>query len=231
MTSAPSVAAFFDLDRTLLTVNSGKLWLRRERREKRVSAWQLLQGTFFMLAYSLHAVDMQGVMVRALQTVKGLDEDTVRAWTREWFEAEVTPHEAPGARAALDWHRGQGHPCVLLTASSPYESELAAAHFGLDGWLSTRYQVVDGKFTGQVEQPLCYGAGKVTHAERYAAEHGIDVDGSYFYTDSITDLPMLERVRNPRVVQPDLRLRRLARRRGWPVLDWSSADGARRSQA
>ncbi|MFH1811452.1 MAG: HAD-IB family hydrolase [Pseudomonadota bacterium] len=217
------IAAFFDLDRTLITVNSGRLWLERERQEKRVSAWQMVEATFYLFAYSLHAVDMDGVMVKALQTVKGVDEDTVRSRTRDWFDREVKQHEAPGARAALQDHRDQGHLCVLLTASSPYESEAATAHFGLDAWLSTRYQVVEGRFTGDVVRPLCYGAGKVVHAERFAAEHGIDIDRSFFYTDSITDLPMLERVQNPRVVQPDLRLGRLARRRGWPILDWSQA--------
>ena len=225
-------AAFFDLDRTLLLVNSGKLWLQRERRVGRLSAWQLLQATVFLIAYKFHALDMERVMVKALQTVKGLEEAQVRRWTHDWFRDEVAQHVAPGAAAVLDAHRRLEHLLVLHTASSPYESEVATEHFGLDAFLSTRYQVVDGRFTGDVERPLCYAAGKVAHAERFAAAHGVDLAASYFYSDSITDLPMLERVGHPRVVQPDLRLGREARRRGWTVLDWSQpgdADSALRS--
>jgi phosphoserine phosphatase len=65
---------------------------------------------------------------------------------------------------------------------------------------------------------VCYGRGKAYWAERFAAEHGVDLTRSYFYTDSITDLPVLDRVGHPRVVHPDPRLRRLAQRRGWQVL-------------
>jgi putative phosphoserine phosphatase/1-acylglycerol-3-phosphate O-acyltransferase len=87
--------------------------------------------------------------------------------------------------------------------------------------LCTRYEVKDGRFTGDFIEPLCYGEGKVIHAERFAREHNIDVDASYFYTDSCTDLPMLERVSYPRVVNPDVRLRWVAKRKGWPILNWS----------
>jgi putative phosphoserine phosphatase / 1-acylglycerol-3-phosphate O-acyltransferase len=78
--------------------------------------------------------------------------------------------------------------------------------------------VRDGRFTGEAVRPVCYGDGKMYWAERFAAAEGLELDQSYFYTDSITDLPVLERVGEPRVVNPDPRLRRLALRRGWPVL-------------
>jgi len=133
------------------------------------------------------------------------------------------PCVAPGARGVVEDHRSRGHLLTLLTSSSPYESEAACELFGLDAHLSTRYAVRDGRFTGDLELPLCYGQGKVTLAERFAAARGVDLDRSYFYTDSITDLPMLARVGFPRVVNPDPRLRRLARRRGWQALDWSRA--------
>ena len=81
MNSTPRIAAFFDLDRTLLLVNSGKLWLQRERRHGRLSLWQMIQATFYLIGYKFHAVDMERVMVKALQTVRGLDEEEVRRWT------------------------------------------------------------------------------------------------------------------------------------------------------
>lgn len=214
-------AAFFDLDGTLLTVNSGKLWIRRERQEGRLTLKQMAQAAFYMIGYRFGVIDMESAMDKALGTVQGLREEEVRGWTEEWYEREVKRHAAPGAWPVLAEHREAGLPLVLLTSSSPYEARMATEHFGLEHTLSTSYEVHDGRFTGRAERPICYGAGKVTIAEAFAAEHGLDLDESYFYTDSITDLPMLERVAHPRVVAPDPRLRREALRRGWPVLDWS----------
>lgn len=213
-------AAFFDLDKTLLTVNSGSLWMKRERRLGRINFWQLIQGSCYLAAYKFRALDMDRVMKKALQTVKGIEESTVRQWTRDWFEEEVSRHLAPGAGPVLGEHREREHPLVLLTSSSPYESEIACEHFGLDAFISMKYEVVDGRFTGELIRPACYGHGKVVWAERYCREHGVDLDASFFYTDSFSDLPMLERVGQPRVVHPDVRLRRIARRRNWPILDW-----------
>jgi HAD superfamily hydrolase (TIGR01490 family) len=188
----------------------------------RISFWQLLEGMLYLAAYKLNALDFERVMAKALSTVAGEHEETVRRWTHEWYRQEVAPHVAPGARAVLAQHRHQGHALVLLTSSSPYESEIATEHLGLEAFLCSRYEVQDGILTGAPVRPLCYGGGKVVWAERFAQERGVDLKASYFYSDSSTDVEMLERVGHPRVVSPDLRLRRLAKRRGWPILDWRS---------
>jgi HAD superfamily hydrolase (TIGR01490 family) len=214
------IAAFFDLDRTLLTVNSGALWMKRERRLGRISRLQYLEGTIYLIGYKFNVIDMDRVMVKALSTVKGEREETVRKWTQDWYREEVAHLAARGAWPVLERHRSAGQRLVLLTSSSPYESEVASEQFGMDDFLCGRYEIVNGRFTGYPLKPLCYGPGKVTHAERYAAEHDIDLDQSYFYADSMSDLPMLERVGKPRVVNPDPRLRLLARKRNWPILDW-----------
>ncbi|MBN2497567.1 MAG: HAD-IB family hydrolase [Deltaproteobacteria bacterium] len=218
------IAAFFDLDGTLLLANSGELWMRREREHGRIGRWQMLQALYYLTAYRFGVIDMESVMNEALKTVKGVPSETVREWTEEWFFQKVTPFVAPGALDALDAHRARGHMLVLLTSSSPYESKAAGAYFALDAWIHTRYEVDgSGRLTGRVVPPVCFGAGKVALAERFAAERGVDLDASYFYSDSITDREMLERAGRPRVVHPDPRLRRLARKRGWPVLDWRSS--------
>lgn len=214
-------AAFFDLDRTLITVNSGKLWFDAERRDGRLTTWMALRAGFFLLGYKLGWVNMQKAMQAALTTIKGLDEAPIRQRTEAWYRKEVAGFAAPGAAAAIAWHRQHNQACVLLTASSSYEAEIARQQFQLDAALSTHYEVSDGKFTGNVVVPLCYGAGKITWAERYAEQHHIDLDQSYFYTDSVTDLPMLERVAHPRIVLPDARLARIAKQRDWQVLDWA----------
>lgn len=214
-------AAFFDLDGTLLSVNSGQLWARQQWREGRLNLWQMGQAIFYMSAYTLGAIDMTRAMRAGLKTVVDRPEQEVRRWTERWYQQEVRPLAAPGAFAAVEDHRRRGHRLVLLTSSSPYEAEAARRHFALDDALSTIYETRQGRFTGELVLPLCFAEGKVIFAERYASRHQIDLETSFFYTDSITDLPMLERVGHPRVVQPDPRLKREAGRRRWQVLDWS----------
>ncbi len=214
------IAAFFDLDGTLLTKNSGSLWMKRERRLKRITFWQMLDATSTLLAYRFRKVDMEALLGKALRTVRGEYEERIQRWTREWFYDEVVPYSAPGAFDVLDWHRKQGHKLVLLTSSSPYESKVACEHFRLDDFLCTRYEVHEGKLTGKVLKPICYADGKVTAAEHYGEAERLDLDNSYFYTDSFSDVPMMHRVKNPRAVNPDLRLRRTAEQLGWPILNW-----------
>jgi HAD superfamily hydrolase (TIGR01490 family) len=115
-------------------------------------------------------------------------------------------------------HRRAGHIVAILTSATRYLAEPLGADLGIDHLLVTHLVVREGRFTGEVVEPVCYGRGKVYWAQRFATEQGLDLARSYFYTDSITDLPVLDRVGHPCVVHPDPRLRRLAQQRGWQVL-------------
>ncbi|MCB9554742.1 MAG: HAD family hydrolase [Deltaproteobacteria bacterium] len=214
------IAAFFDLDWTLLSVNSGVLWARRDRRLGRISRRLYARAFLYLLAYRLNIVDMQRVMRDALSTVVGETEQTLRQWTREWFDAEVAQHITEAGRRAVDEHRRAGHLVVLLSMTSPYIAEAVAETLDLDATICTAYDVENGLLTGKALQPLCYGPGKVTLARRFAEHCAIDLGRSYFYSDSASDLPMLEAVGFPRPVNPDLHLRLVAWRRGWSTLDW-----------
>ncbi len=214
-------AAFFDLDRTLIALNSGLLYARWERQHGRISRRQLAQTVLWGGLYHFALVNLEEAFLRALSHYKGVPDTEVRARTQAFFDSAVAHLLLPGAAAAIAEHRARGEPTVLLTNSSSYLAEAACAAFGLDHWLANRFTLdAEGKLDGNFEAPLCYGHGKVLRATAFAAERGIELERSTFYTDSLTDLPMLERVGQPRVVQPDPRLRRVARQRGWPILDW-----------
>jgi HAD superfamily hydrolase (TIGR01490 family) len=215
-------AAFFDLDGTLLTVNSADLWIRRERRLGRITRWQLARAGLWLGGYKLGFLDMEAALRAALGTLRGVEEAFIRKETHQWWRDEVRPHIAPGALQVLAAHRARGDLLVLLTSSSRYASEMAQEEFGLDHALFQGYEVKDGRFTGEPQRPLCYGPGKVQVAEAWAKTAGVELAQSAFYSDSSTDLPMLEKVARPFAVGPDPRLRMAARKRGWPVLDWTS---------
>ena len=215
------VAAFFDLDRTLIDGNSGLLWARHEREQGNISAWQFARAALWSALYVLSLVRLDDAYEHALAFYRGVPSDQLDRRTREWFLATLKHRLRPAAAASMAEHRAAGHPLVLITNSSLYEAAVAREAWGFDDWLANVFHTDPGGcLTGGYDAPLCYGAGKVQRAERWAAAHGVDLDGSFFYTDSLSDLPMLERVANPRVVTPDPRLRRVAKKRGWPILDW-----------
>ena len=137
-----------------------------------------------------------------------------------WFEAEIAATICVEARERIEEHRGEGHVLALLTSATRFLSAPVGRTLGIEHVLCTEVGERDGRFTGTHLLPACYGPGKVVRAETFAAEHGIDLDASFFYSDSFTDLPMLERVGQPRVVNPDPRLRRLAQQRGWSAVSW-----------
>jgi HAD superfamily hydrolase (TIGR01490 family) len=218
--SSGRAAAFFDLDRTLIPFNTARGWFSRERAAGRLSLAHTMEAAIWFGLYGLGLMDAERAFGRAAAVMVGQSEEELERRTHCYFHEELADRFAPGGLAALDRHRQQGEPVVLLTSSSPYLSRCVADQLDLDTWLCTRFKVEEGLFTGELHLPLCYGDGKVTLAEGWAADAGVDLDASWFYTDSITDLPMLERVGHPVVVQPDARLLRLARKRSWPVEDW-----------
>lgn len=219
-------AAFFDMDRTVLTVNTGTLWMRYLRRRGEISRWQLLRAAGWAMQYRLALLDMDTLSRRLIADLAGQSEADMIAKCQEWFDVEVAPTVAGPARAAIDEHRARGDRLALLTGGTPYVAEPLGRVLSLDGVLCSRLEVAGGRFTGRLVEPLCFAGGKVTLAERWATEHDVDLAASTFYTDSYNDLPMLERVGRPVAVNPDPRLLRHARRRGWPVVTWDGVKEA-----
>ncbi len=136
----------------------------------------------------------------------------------QWFLDTVKNYLYEDAVALVREHREQGHVLALLTAATPYVSIPAARYLGIDSVLCTRLEVDDqGLFTGRLLKPLCHGDGKLHWARHFCDEHGLELAESYFYTDSIRDLPVLEKVRHAVPVNPDRFLRRQAGKSGWAV--------------
>src|SRR5690606_22889710 len=131
-----------------------------------------------------------------------------------FFERDVAWAICAEARERIEIHRRQGHLVALLTSATHFLSTPVARALAVDHILCTEVEIDAGLLTGRTIEPLCYGVGKVLRAEQFAEHHDIDLASSYFYSDSISDLPMLERVGHPRVVNPDPRLRRVALGRG-----------------
>jgi HAD superfamily hydrolase (TIGR01490 family) len=217
------VGAFFDVDRTLVSCNTGRLFLRDLRRRGEISFLRALRAMGWMAKYHLSLIDLQWVAARVASQMAGSAEREFEERCRLWVKEDILPLVVPGARGRIEKHRAAGHVLAILSSSPTYVTRPIAEALGIDEVMSTQFEVSAGQFTGRLVGPACVGLGKVHWAEDLGARQQLDLDGSWFYTDSYTDMPMLERVGNRVVVNPDPRLRRAARQRGWPVQDWRRA--------
>ena len=227
MNQEPPVVAFFDFDHTLIDSNSGMMYARYERSAGRVTRLQLLRVAFWMILYRLSIIDMDKVYRFALKRYQGELASDLDKRTCTWFAEKIAHRIQPGALESLAYHRKMGHPVVIITSSSTYLAKAAAAHYGMDEGIGNSFVLDEnGCFDGDFVAPLCYREGKIEWAKRWAEPRGIDISNCYFYSDSLSDVPLLEAVAHPRVVNPDFRLRRYAKKVGWTILDWRKKEGA-----
>jgi HAD superfamily hydrolase (TIGR01490 family) len=215
-----SVAAFFDVDHTLIDVSSGRQWLAHMWKHGQLSALQALRSLGWLVRYRLSLLDLEAATGRASRIYAGASASALDAEVRAWFGATIAPRICAEGRAAIAAHRDRGHVLALLTSGTRFSVAPLAELLGVEHVLCTELEAEGDTLTGRHVAPACAGPGKVVHAERFAADHGVDLARSYFYTDSYTDLPMLQRVGEPRVINPDPRLARAARARGWAVERW-----------
>jgi HAD superfamily hydrolase (TIGR01490 family) len=183
----------------------------------------VLRSAWWLGQYRLGRARMDDVVRSAVATLAGHSAAEFHERVAHFWTHDVSPTVRPGALQAIERHRSQGDRLVLLTAASRQLADNAASALGFDAVLANEFEVVDGRFTGRVREPLCYGDGKVHHAATYAAEHAVELSACTFYTDSYTDRRALEAVGTPVCVAPDPRLRRLAGARGWRIEDWGRA--------
>jgi len=215
--------ALFDLDRTLLDVNSGRLWVQSEWQRGALRARDVAWAAYWLGRYTLGSCDgLDRVFEVATRSVAGMPANQLQQHVKDWFDREVRDHLRPGARRALDAHRRAGDRLVLATSSTNFAARAAAEAYGMDDIVSTELEVVDGVLSGRIQQ-LALGDDKARACERWAERSDVDLADATFYTDSITDLALLERVGDPVAVHPDRPLRREALARQWRIVDWGTA--------
>ena len=215
--------AFFDLDKTLLSVNSATLWIARELRHGHITRYDAARAAFWVTLYGVGVAQMQDVLEQAIASLRGQRERDVILRTLDFWREEVAMMVRPGAYAAVEKHRARGDLVFLLTSSSNYLSAPVSDLFELDGFLANRFAVEDGLFTGKSVGPMCFGPGKVVHGRALAEKLSVPLEECTFYTDSFSDLPMLLAVGHPVAVHPDPRLKRAALKRHWPIEYWNVA--------
>ena len=220
------VAAFFDIDHTVISGDSGMLLVRYLIRNGLMRRRDLLGPVYYTLLYRLNLLDINAVFRRYQERIKGQTHEQMQSLSGEWYAASVRPRIYRSMAQQIAEHRTAGHIVAFLSSATTYVAEPLAQELKVDHLLVNRLEMIDGRLTGEAVQPLCWGVGKKFWVRRFVDEHSINLAESYFYSDSIADLPVLSIVGNPRVVNPDRLLRRHARRNGWPILSAAMGEAA-----
>jgi HAD superfamily hydrolase (TIGR01490 family) len=214
-------AAFFDLDKTLMAGSSGMHFARVASRHGIVSRRQLMRWALEHLRYRLRGAtdeetrEVLKVARELISGVPGLEIDRMGAEVM----AAILPRIYPQMLDELYAHQDAGRATFIVSAAGDNLVSALARVLGADGGIGTRYEVDgEGRFTGRLDGPFVYGEGKVEAMQRFATEDGIDLEASYAYSDSASDLPMLRAVGNPVAVNPDPQLTAMAKREGWRVI-------------
>ena len=216
-------AAFFDLDKTLMAGSSGMQFARVAARQGIVSRRQLAEWGWDHLRYRMRGAtdeETADVLKVARELITGVPGKDIDRMGPEVMAA-ILPRVYPQMLEEIWRHQDEGRSCFIVSAAGNGIVESLAAVLGMEGGIGTRYELgEDGTFTGKLDGPFVYGQGKVEAMERFAAEHEIDLTGSFAYSDSVSDLPMLRAVGNPVVVNPDAELGRIAREEAWQVMQF-----------
>jgi putative phosphoserine phosphatase/1-acylglycerol-3-phosphate O-acyltransferase len=218
----PRIGAFFDFDGTLIAGFSATVFLKEQIRRGDLGPYQLVELVSAITQFSLGTMGFSGLMTAASQLMRGVREADYIAFGKELYEQQIARKIYPESRALVQAHMARGHTVAVISSATPYQVEPMARDLDIEHIICSRYEVNDGVFTGGIERPLCFGEGKVLAAESLSREHGIDLDQSYFYSDSDDDLQLLERVGHPQPLNPNARLAVIAEERGWPVRRFKS---------
>jgi len=209
------------MDRTLVRRNTAQLYVRYQREIGEATWADTAKVAFWMLQYTLGIVDAENVAVRALRPLAGMHETVLAARCDDWFHRDVAKHVSDAARRTVHRHLDSGDVCAIVTTASRYAARPLARLLGIPHLVTSELERDEhGFFTGRHVPPLCYGRGKIERSELLASEHGFSLEDACFYSDSVSDLPLMERVGTPIAINPDLRLGRIARARSWRIERW-----------
>jgi putative phosphoserine phosphatase/1-acylglycerol-3-phosphate O-acyltransferase len=224
MESGPRIGALFDFDGTLISGYSALAFVREQLRKGQMSVTDFLELVASMANLAMGRIGFSAAMTVSARILRGVSEQSYTEFGEEIYQKHLARSIYPEARALVQSHQRKGHTVAIVSSATPYQVRPAARDLRIGHVLCTRLEVEDGRFTGAVIRPTCSGRGKVTAVERLAAETGIDLGKSVFYSDSHDDLPLLERIGQPQILNPDRKLESVANRRGWPVRRFTSRE-------
>ena len=219
--SASDIGAFFDFDETLLDIESSRLGFRHLWERRMVSLGFILKVLTVNIFYKRHWLSDEKMAAILIKFYRNQHLEDFEQSAAGFYQDHLKPHLAPNILARVNKHRCQGHRLILISGSVRYMLEPVAEDLGFDDLLCTDLEIgEDGLLTGRAKGPICLNRNKRILAELLADEMNIDLAASYAYGNHQSDLPLLELIGNPYVVEPTEPLRKVALANKWPILTY-----------
>ena len=218
-------AAFFDLDKTIIAKSSVLAFGKPFYQGGLINRRAVLRSAYAQFVFALAGADhdqIERMRAYLASMCTGWDVAQVREIVSETLHEIIDPIVYDEAVELITMHKAAGRDVIIVSTSGEEVVAPIGAMLGADDVIATRMVVADGKYTGEIER-YAYGPEKAVAVLELAVQRGYDLSGCYAYSDSVTDLPMLEAVGNPHAVNPDRALRKIANERGWPLLAFSNA--------
>ena len=211
--------AIFDLDNTLLSIDSDHAWGEFLVEQGAVDPVAYREANERFLAdYNAGTLDMAAFLEMALKPLAENTPEQLAAWHQQFMASKIEPHILPKAEELLARHRTKGDTLLIITATNRFITGPIAERLGVDNLIAVEPEVVDGRYTGRVDGVPSYREGKVIRLQAWLEAQDITMDGAWFYSDSHNDLPLLEKVDHPVAVDPDDTLRKVAEERHWRIM-------------
>ncbi len=211
--------ALFDLDNTLLSGDSDYGWgcFLVEKNIVDKAQYEAANLNFFE-QYQQGKLDIYEYSAFSFAPLANMSMDKLNALHREFMEQFIAPMMGEKARQLVQHHKDLGHTLLVITATNSFITGPIARAFGIDNLLATDPKIVNNRYTTEIDGIPCYKEGKVTRLNQWLSEHDITLQGSYFYSDSSNDLPLMRLVDHPVAVDPDDELASFAEQSGWEII-------------
>ena len=214
--------ALFDLDNTLLTSDSDFEWSQFLIEKKVLDRKEYESRNLeFYEQYKSGTLDINQFLDFQLQPLSLYPRTQLDDWHNEFMAKKIMSQIAPGAYKLINEHMLGGDLCIIITATNRFVTEPIARILGINNLIATEPDQEDGEFTGQVSGTPCFREGKITRLEDWMDEHNLtwlSFLESWFYSDSLNDIPLLKKVTNPVAVDPDSTLEKYAKENNWPII-------------
>lgn len=211
--------AIFDLDNTLINGDSDHSWGEFLVEQGLVdTAWYQQENDRFYQQYQEGTLDNDAYLEFVLKPLSQHSIEQLNQWHQQFMQEKVLPMMQDKAKALLQKHRDQGHFLLIITATNAFITRPIAESLGVDAMLATEPEIIDQCYTGRYTGTACFHQGKVVRLQQWLKETGYSLEGSYFYSDSHNDLPLLKVVDNPVVVDADPILTAYAEQHQWPII-------------
>lgn len=220
MNQSYTYAAFFDLDGTLLNVNSGEVLVNLAYKNGFMKKKDLLQAFYLAFLYKFKLKETSKIIEQMPRWLAGLSEKEITEFTNRMFKDVLKETIRPKMYEELQRHKQQNAKVVILSAAFNYVCNPVAKHLQMDDIICSNLEVKNGLFTGNSLGPLCFDNEKLIRLKTYCKQNNFSFENAYYYADSKADLAVLKIVGNPNCINPDKYLIKVAKENNWPIHIW-----------